>query len=364
MKHLINLFIVILFFSSCNFEKPEDSKFEDNLYSNSFFDFSLQIPKDWTFVDTKQLTSFMVNKMQANKSEDEINNLLKTSRYLFSIQKNINGEFYNIVALAEDIKDSPNISSLDYLKSARYKVKDYNTISELYYVEKLGTVDFDVTYIHLENQKFCSKYYATLINGYCLVFIMNFDCSDEMQSEMMSIIDKIKFNQKQDVASSNQEVQNSDSQKEKGQYFKVVSDAKVEFLKDKGGLTTWPTFSIKFDVLNNTDYKCNVSINSTIYIKYKDGSTSKDEYLRSSLLENGGIDPNPSYKIENWNAKDTREITQYTSYDFDYSRTPEEIFLRVVFDIYSVELEAKEYHLGDYDLLPDWKNKQKELGLR
>jgi len=98
---------------------PEDAKLKDNVYTNRFFGFGMQIPKTWTFPDKpsksqvkKGVAQLGLNKQVANAAAEAANQV----HYLLITKDSGSG---SLAMMAQDLRSTPEVrTGKDYVEAA------------------------------------------------------------------------------------------------------------------------------------------------------------------------------------------------------------------------------------------------------
>lgn len=203
-KYLFLVAFLAVFFVSCNKKQSQPLNFdygkvENNVYNNSFFKFSIQIPPTW-----ETLTQEQNQNLMNAESADKKANVEQTSVNLLTVLQNENenpgADFYaNLSVIAENLKGSDRVKNgTDYLMLTR-KALDDTGIKREYpdkgtVIENINGTEFSTMRVNTVDPslKFSQKFYTTIINGYALTFIESY--SDENQQiELNKIIQTLKI---------------------------------------------------------------------------------------------------------------------------------------------------------------------------
>lgn len=203
-KYLFLVAFLAVFFVSCNKKQSQPLNFdygkvENNVYNNSFFKFSIQVPPTW-----ETLTQEQNQNLMNAESADKKANVEQTSVNLLTVLQNENenpgADFYaNLSVIAENLKGSDRVKNgTDYLMLTR-KALDDTGIKREYpdkgtVIENINGTEFSTMRVNTVDPslKFSQKFYTTIINGYALTFIESY--SDENQQiELNKIIQTLKI---------------------------------------------------------------------------------------------------------------------------------------------------------------------------
>ncbi len=211
-KRILSLLLLIICTMSCSQgQKSKDfdyGKIEDNVYSNAFFNFKIDIPTTWSIQNKEQINNLIEKGKKIVAGDNE--NLKKVleaseinSAYLLTIFKHELGSpvDYNpsLMIIAENLKLSPGIKTGgDYLFHTR-KILQQTTIN-------YHTIDDDFKQVDLNNQEFyqmnahatlggialTQRYYSTIKNGFSINVVISF-ANDEQRAELEEILKSLAF---------------------------------------------------------------------------------------------------------------------------------------------------------------------------
>ena len=181
--------------------------FNNSVYTNNYFGLTVTIPADWSIQDQEAQRRIMKlgGKMVAGDDKN-LKSLMKASELktvnLFAAFEYPAGTpvAFNpsIMALAEKVSQLPGIKrGKDYLFFARQILESGQmqvSFPKEIYTERLGGVDFDVMDLELSVREITikEKYYAAIIKGYALSFIVAFT-NDEEESSDQKILNTVTF---------------------------------------------------------------------------------------------------------------------------------------------------------------------------
>ena len=203
-KYLFLVAFLAVFFVSCNKKQSQPLNFdygkvENNVYNNSFFKFSIQIPPTW-----ETLTQEQNQNLMNAESADKKANVEQTSVNLLTVLQNENenpgADFYaNLSVIAENLKGSDRVKNgTDYLMLTR-KALDDTGIKREYpdkgtVIENINGTEFSTMRVNTVDPslKFSQKFYTTIINGYALTFIESYG-DENQQIELNKIIQTLKI---------------------------------------------------------------------------------------------------------------------------------------------------------------------------
>ena len=205
------IILTVLTLSCSTNNKPENfdyGKVENNKYSNSFFEFSMDLPADW-IVQTKEQTENLAKmgqelvagddkNIKAALKASEINsaNLLAVFKYEVGAAVEYNPNF---MLVAENLKNAPGIKTgSDYLFQSRKILKQsqvqYEHIDETFEKVIINNNEFYLMNAHLNYMGLSIKqvYYSTILNGFCLSAIISF-IDDEQRKDLELILKSMEF---------------------------------------------------------------------------------------------------------------------------------------------------------------------------
>ena len=180
----------------------------DSIYRNEYFGFSVALPPDWNIQDqdTIQENSNRGQKMLAGDDKNLEATLKAAEMTTFTLFAALKHPFGapvqynpNISCIAERVSHLPGIKKgQDYLfhskkllESSQLQIHFPSEIS----TESLGGMDFGVmhTEIPITGMTVRQKYYAAIIKGYSLGFVVSFT-NDSEKSLLQDILETITFN--------------------------------------------------------------------------------------------------------------------------------------------------------------------------
>ncbi|RAW00912.1 hypothetical protein [Pseudochryseolinea flava] len=210
MKGIKRLFIFIsITLSACTFsDKPSDFDYgaiENNQYKNKFFDFTLDVPSAWK-VQSKAQT-----QEQAAQAAETTSELLDqpvatediANATLLNVRKYDSGALVafnpNLIVVTENVANAANIKSgQDYLSTVKTLLSksghSYNHIDETLTEVKLGSIPFHVLNTTQSSMgiEINQRYYAAVINGFSLTFIISYRTRDQLE-ELDTVMKTVKF---------------------------------------------------------------------------------------------------------------------------------------------------------------------------
>ncbi len=187
LKPLFLIVILAVAAVSCNKKggKPlnfDYGRVENNVYSNSFFNFQITIPANWEILPQAQNQNLM-----EQESADKNLQVEQTSVNLLTALKNepdtLDTGFYtNLSVIAENLKGSDRVNNgTDYLIFTR-KALDNTGIKREYpdkaiTVETINGIEFSTMRVNTvePDLTFSQKFYTAIINGYALTFIETYN---------------------------------------------------------------------------------------------------------------------------------------------------------------------------------------------
>ncbi len=182
--------------------------FEDSVYSNEYFGFSMTLPDDWSIQDQQSMKQIMDSGAEIMAGDDEnlkaaikysemqVVNLLSAYKHPVGAPVSFNP---NINCVAERVRHAPGIKAgKDYLYHSRNLLEsgrlEYSFPKEIYTVP-LGGMDFDVMSADLTVGQMTvhQKFYVAIIKGYALMLTVSFT-EDEDESFLQEILESVAFN--------------------------------------------------------------------------------------------------------------------------------------------------------------------------
>jgi hypothetical protein len=211
--HFGVLLLLSLFWTNCsNFDQALPKNFDygevkDDVYSNAFFDFSMNIPSGW-FVQNKEemeeIREISKNiiagddkkmKTQLDASDITSAHLLTVFQYELYTPVMFNP---NLIITVDNLKTALRIKTetdcLKQLRETLLQTQLYTYVDDEFDKETINEVDFYLVKAGIEFEDFdmFQKCYVTFRNGFAICFIISF--IDEEQEDMLMIsIKSIKF---------------------------------------------------------------------------------------------------------------------------------------------------------------------------
>lgn len=212
-RHLLRFGIIFLltsWFAGCT--KPAASeidfgKIDHSVYTNKFFGMQVTIPSGWSIQDQQQQQQIMTEGEKVLSGSDKnLKAMMKASELetvsLFAAFEYPQGSPVpmnpGVMALAEKVNQQPGIKTgRDYFYQARKVLEAgqlHVTFPKDYYTQKLGGVDFDVmeAQIAVGAKIVEEKYYATILKGYALSFIVVYE-KDHEDPAQVKMLDSMTF---------------------------------------------------------------------------------------------------------------------------------------------------------------------------
>lgn len=180
---------------------------EGNKYSNEYFGLELTVPEEWHIATEEEKAAITQAGQEAiaennedlakqmDLSKEKTLNLMFSFKYPLTHQ----GVNPNVLCMAENLSLLASLtvkSGKDYLAMAKTSMEQTGlpyTFADVT-TEKLGGKDFDVMEATVDagTIKLTQKYYATIFDGYALVFINTFS-SEEEELETKGLLDTVAF---------------------------------------------------------------------------------------------------------------------------------------------------------------------------
>jgi len=180
---------------------------KDSVYYNEYFGLNLALPSEWSVQDQEMRQRVAATGVKMVAGDDRnFRAVLKASEqqtvyFLMAFQHPVGSPVaYNpsIMCLAERVRDMPGIvRGTDYhfhakklMESGQMKFQFPKDIS----TAKLDGIDFDVMHVSMTvgPSMVQQKYYAAIMRGYALVFIVSFTTA-EQESVLQRILEGVSF---------------------------------------------------------------------------------------------------------------------------------------------------------------------------
>jgi hypothetical protein len=184
-------------------------KVENNIYTNSFFNFEIAIPENWTILSKEQQNNMQKTGRKLIAGDDEnLNAIIKASEvntaYLLSTMQYEQGTAveYNpgIAIVAENTKNFPGIKTgSDYLFQSRKFLESsqlkYDYIDKEFTKVTINGTDYyamnaSIKYMNLDIKQ---TFYAIVKKGFSIAIIISY-VSDEQKATLLKSINSMKFN--------------------------------------------------------------------------------------------------------------------------------------------------------------------------
>jgi predicted RNA-binding Zn-ribbon protein involved in translation (DUF1610 family) len=183
---------------------------EDSVYKNKYFGFRLTLPEGWNPIDqkTQEEMEKVAGKMIAanqkgfdafiNASSEEAVSMFTVFKHPLGTPVPFNP---SVMCMAQNVKHFPGIKKgSDYLYHLKTLMEtlDLGPIhieySDSTDTEAVGGVDFDVLdlRVHVGNASITQKYYARVMKGYVLSYILTYQTWDDME-ELDNCLDTVSF---------------------------------------------------------------------------------------------------------------------------------------------------------------------------
>ncbi|OQA31392.1 MAG: hypothetical protein BWY57_02373 [Betaproteobacteria bacterium ADurb.Bin341] len=205
------IFATILLLVGCVQKEAKEIDFgtiKDSIYQNDYFGMSVKLPPEWSVQDRASLQRISESGGKMIAGDDKNLKLaLKASEMrsvnLFGVFRHPLGKPVqfnpNIGCVAEKVSHLPGITKgADYLYHSRKMLEASQikfTFPNEMSSEKIGGESFDVmhTEILLAGQKIHQKYYASVMKGYAVAFVLSYLTSDD-EAALQSILNTTTFN--------------------------------------------------------------------------------------------------------------------------------------------------------------------------
>jgi len=207
---LLIFYASFLFLAGCPKKASDEidfGTFTNATYQNKYFGLSVEIPPDWSIQDDEAQKQLIQTGSDILAGDDKNSKAIIEASclqtvYLFTVFEHPVGSpvSYNpcIATVAEKIRNMPGIQrGRDYLYHARGFLEQSRleaTFSEEIPSEILGGVSFDVMSVEMsiKGMSVRQKYYATVMKGYALSFIISYG-NDEQMSLLANILKTVHF---------------------------------------------------------------------------------------------------------------------------------------------------------------------------
>ena len=181
--------------------------FNNSTYTNNYFGLSVAVPSDWSIQDQKAQQRLMnlgenivagddkAMKTAMKAAELQTVNMFAVYKYPLGSPVTNNPA---IAAVAEKVGQFPGIKrGKDYLFQVRQTLESGQmqvSFPKDFYTQQLGGVDFDVMDLELNIRGVTvkEKYYAAIMKGYAMSFIVMFRGDDE-DPVQKTILDSVAF---------------------------------------------------------------------------------------------------------------------------------------------------------------------------
>lgn len=205
------LTIIVMFITiGCSKKATDEIDFgtiENHVYHNQYFAMSIKLPEAWSTQDLESRRQIMDTGGQMIAGEDKnlqaaVKAAELTTVYMVSVSKHPVGAPVDsnpsLQCLAEKVRHMPGIvTGKDYLfhvkkvlESSQMQVAFIDETSN----ETIGGQNFDLleTEMFMAGQQIRQKMYATILNGYALLFVGTYSNEDEWL-ELRPIFESIIF---------------------------------------------------------------------------------------------------------------------------------------------------------------------------
>ncbi len=195
--------------TSITLKEVDTGTFYGTTYHNSYFGLSITMPADWKIQDIESEKRIMRDALKASAGEDEVRQkrvkeIIQQTVHLFSVFKypfGTTAEFNpGIACVAENLAQRTGITKggeyLEYTKKLMgFSGQELSFPKEIYTV-MFDNVPFDVLLVKKPTGEVTvnQEYYATIINGYALGFIVNYT-KEEDKKILMETLDSLMFHE-------------------------------------------------------------------------------------------------------------------------------------------------------------------------
>jgi hypothetical protein len=210
---LFSFFLAVLFLFGCSAQAQDEQadfdygKIEEGSYSNTYFNFSMDVPEDW-HVQTSEEAKLLMEMGQEllagddenmkailNASEINVANLIGFYKFELGTTLDFNP---NLFCIAENLQLATGIKNggqyLDQVKGFLEKGElKYDFLSEDYEKKAIGDFTFYVMDAKLSvmGSEVSQRYYSTIVNGFALNFFLSYH-SEESLAFMQKIMKSIE----------------------------------------------------------------------------------------------------------------------------------------------------------------------------
>ena len=207
---LVLFIATMLFLMGCGKKAADEIDFgavKNSIYQNEYFGLAVGLPRDWSVLDQEARQRLMESGGKMVSGDDKnLKAALKASEIttvnLFAAFKHPVGSPVSsnpsIMCVAERVREIPGIKKgADYLfhskrvlESGQLQVTFPKEIS----TESIGGQEFDVMYMEMPyaGRTIQQKYYAAIMKGYALAFIVSFT-TDEEEAALQNILKTAAF---------------------------------------------------------------------------------------------------------------------------------------------------------------------------
>jgi len=181
---------------------------EDNIYTNSFFNLTMNLPTDWVLQSQQETEDIMEEGRKLVAGDDEnLEYIIRASEvntvHLFVIYQYELGASidYNpsLMLIAENLHNAPGVKTgADYLFHARKLLAQaqiqYNHIDEDFEEVDINGMPFHLmnTNINYLGYDIKQKYYSTVLNGFSLNMIISY-VYDDQKAKLEQSINSLTF---------------------------------------------------------------------------------------------------------------------------------------------------------------------------
>lgn len=210
LKEIVLIVSVMLTVTGCNKAPEEEIEYgviRDGVYSNSYFNMSIKVPRNWVVKSQAEQIEMIDSGAELlagdyNNFKADIKASAKQTVNLFSFSKYEKGTSGrsnpSIYAAAENMVNSPGIKGgSDYLFEIKKTLVSGQVKYEFpgdIYTKAISGVSFDVmlAVIPVGNTKAKQEFYATKMNNYALYFILTYSKNTE-KKQLNDILSSLKF---------------------------------------------------------------------------------------------------------------------------------------------------------------------------
>jgi hypothetical protein len=206
LRPVLLILVYVTLLAGCGKKAADEFDFgtvENSVYRNKYFGFVITLPSDWNIQDEESRRQIMNTGAKAlagdeknpTVSELQTANLLTAFKHPLGSKVPVNS---SIACVAERVSQEPSIKrGRDYLAYSRKVVEASRaavSFAKGISTETLGGREFDVMHVKmsLAGKTIQQEYYATIIKGYALVFVISY-ATEEDKATLKSVLDSLTW---------------------------------------------------------------------------------------------------------------------------------------------------------------------------